>query len=101
MLGHRMAGKSRSHLLYIDNGPPFGGRLAVIEIETGELTDYCIKGHGQIYWSPDGNYVVINKTEDETYRGDHTGVTIVSLVDGWAVRLSDEDREVAGWMKSP
>lgn len=79
-------------------------KLAVLDIITGEVTNYCIPGdfHNDSspapIWSPDGQQlVVVSKDESDI---NHRDVILVDIVHGWAAKIA-EDVSPVGWMTSP
>jgi hypothetical protein len=78
--------------------------LAIIDIETGEVTNTCLRivtggeGFGIGYdfptiWSPDSTQLVVM----EWYEADHRRVYLVDLDKGYAAPIA-EDMEPAGWL---
>jgi hypothetical protein len=74
-------------------------RVALLDMETLEITDYCIPVRGVVpppLWSPDGTqFLVVDRYED-----DHQYVILVDIVQGFAAIIT-EDMEPVGWMVSP
>jgi Tol biopolymer transport system component len=73
---------------------------AVLNLDTLEITDYCIPVRGlQLpapVWSPDGTQFLI---VDEYTEG-HRRIILVDIVQGFAVQIA-EDMEILGWMVMP
>jgi len=78
-----------------------GQNLAVLEMETQQVTDYCIPGsiHGDApppIWSPDSRYIAVQNYYD-------TNASHAILVDtkqGWAAQVSENAMPV-GWLAEP
>lgn len=94
-------------------GPPLGAayekaRLAVLDIQTREVTDYClpITFGGERYrnmdvppapiWSPDSNQLLVQ----DWYAKDRSRVILVDITKGIAAQVA-EDAEPVGWMATP
>ena len=78
-----------------------GARLAILNIETGEVTNYCIQADGFVdpLWSPDGTQllVVAQTSQAESIEG----VVLVDLVRNYAAKIADaENVKPVGWMVS-
>ena len=88
---------------------PFkSGQLAILDLESGQVTNYCVPGdetapmsaltytaHAPI-WSPDGRQVVVqNLHADRSSR-----VILVDIVQGWAAEIA-KNMEPVGWLKAP
>ena len=76
-----------------------GYNLAILDLETHFVTDYCIPGSsgatGEPIWSPDSQYIVIASDEvTNTHQ-----VVLIAPFDGWAARIAD-DFIPRGWMKT-
>jgi hypothetical protein len=80
--------------------------VAVLDIKTLEVTDYCIKvtyagdgyGGGQPpapIWSPDGTQFLVV----DWYRKDHQRVILIDIAQGLAAQIA-QDMEPDGWMAS-
>ncbi len=76
-----------------------GQQLAVLDLNTGILTNYCVLGNGPIYWSPDGDYLAIGTLHpDPRFRGLWIrNISIVSINEGWVVEIA-ETAEPTGWL---
>jgi hypothetical protein len=70
--------------------------IAIVNVETGEITDYCITGYEVTpIWSPDSRQIAIAyHNQDETYEG----IAILDIFDEKAFLLA-EDVRPAGWIK--
>ncbi len=71
--------------------------LAVLDVASGEVTQYCISGYRTPIWSPDGRQIAINQNIDglDTFK-------IVDLEAGIAYAIAGEEAvKVEGWMISP
>ncbi len=82
-------------------------QLAVLNIETGEVTNYCLKGDAFAdnamqpsppIWSPDGTQLLIISRipEDTKVRR----VVVVDIVHNYAAQIN-KDMEPVGWMVAP
>lgn len=83
-------------------GPPLGSayekaRVAVLDMATLTITDYCVNitfnGDASPIWSPDGRQFVIT----DWYEKDHRRVILVDIEQNIATQIA-EDMEPAGWM---
>ncbi len=80
-----------------DDEFPVRDALAVLDVASGEVTQYCISGYRTPIWSPDGRQVAINQNIDgrDTFK-------IVDLEAGVAYAIAAEDAvKVEGWMIPP
>jgi hypothetical protein len=90
-------------------GPFEDDRLAVLDLETGMVTNYCITGDPfhqkasddsllEPIWSPDSTQmlVVSRDPEDTSIRR----IILVDVMEGWAAQIGTE-AEPVGWMVSP
>ncbi|HLO16645.1 MAG TPA: hypothetical protein VK206_17560 [Anaerolineales bacterium] len=84
-----------------------GPRLAVLNIETGEVTNYCIKGDAFSdneaepwlpIWSPDSTQLLVisRPPEDTKVRR----VVVVDILHNYAAKIN-ADMEPEGWMVAP
>jgi hypothetical protein len=86
-----------------------GPQLAVLNIETGEVTNYCIKGSafadntvedyaGPPIWSPDNTQLLVisRPREDTKVRR----VVLVDIMNNYAAKIN-ADMEPKGWMVAP
>ncbi len=74
-------------------------QLAVLDLETLQVTNYCIEGAAvgdHPVWSPDGTQLIIEGRIDK----DHLGTILVDLDKKIAIQIAGEFR-FAGWMVSP
>jgi WD40 repeat protein len=74
-------------------------QLAILDLETLQVTNYCIDGAmGDNYpvWSPDGRQLIVEGRIDK----DHIGTILVDLDKKIAFRIAGYFRPV-GWMVSP
>lgn len=84
-----------------------GLQLAVLNIETGEVTNYCIKGDAfadnatqpsSPVWSPDSTQLlVISRIPEDTKV---RRVVVVDVLHNYAARINS-DMEPVGWMGAP
>ncbi len=86
-------------------GPPFyaayeKARVAVLDMATLNITDYCVnislRGDESPIWSPDGRQFVIT----DWYEKDHRRVILVDIEKNIATQIA-EDMEPVGWMIAP
>jgi hypothetical protein len=86
-----------------------GPQLTVLNIETGEVTNYCIKGSafadntyedyaGSPIWSPDNTQLLVisRPSEDTKVRR----VVVVDILQNYAAKIN-ADMEPKGWMVAP
>jgi hypothetical protein len=78
------------------------GELAVLDINTQEVTLYCIRGEfktggGELpVWSPNSQQILVKSVTEEG----EALVVFVDIVEGWAAEII-EGYTPAGWMVSP
>ncbi len=80
-----------------DEDFPIHQALAVLDIASGEVTNYCISGYRTPIWSLDGKQIAINQNIDgrDTFK-------ILDLESGVAYAIAgDEAMKVEGWMIPP
>jgi WD40 repeat protein len=80
-----------------DDQFPLRDTLAVLDVASGEVTQYCISGYRTPIWSPDGRQIAINQNIDsrDTFK-------IVDLEAGVAYAIAGEGAmKVEGWMVPP
>ncbi|MEJ2570682.1 MAG: hypothetical protein P8Y98_09080 [Anaerolineales bacterium] len=80
-----------------DDEFPVRDALAVLDVASGEVVNYCISGYRTPIWSPDGHQIAINQNIDErdTFK-------IVDLDAGVAYAIAGEEAmKVEGWMIPP
>jgi len=80
-----------------DDAFPVRDALAVLDVNSGEVTNYCISGYRTPVWSPDGSQIAINQNIEgrDTFK-------IVDLEAGVAYNISgDEAIKAEGWMLPP
>lgn len=71
-------------------------RLAVVDLKTGVVTNYCVLADYGLYWSRDGRFLAVNGSEDyppvsHTY--------LIDLEEGWASLIEKGAAErVVGWI---
>jgi hypothetical protein len=77
-------------------------RLAILDIQTGELTDYCIMSSASQYpnsiWSPNGRQLAV-----QTFVGEDIGehyLIVIDIASGKAMKLP-VGGFLVGWMASP
>jgi hypothetical protein len=85
---------------------PIGEALAILNVETLEVTDYCIPGRLKLegggwgahapVWSPDGQQLVVESIDLEK----QITAILVDLERGYAARIA-EGLTPVGWMMSP
>ncbi len=82
--------------IYQDDKYIVADELAVLDIESGEVTNYCISGFYPPIWSPDGTKILINQS-----RSSPSTYTILDLEEGIVVPIiEDQDVYIDGWMLS-
>lgn len=78
---------------------PFYSYLAVLEVKTRKVINYCIPtsfgNDPQPVWSPDGEYLAIQSDKDSSER-----VILVNIKQGWAVQIASDARPM-GWLAPP
>ncbi len=83
-------------LTIVDDEAPVNRELAVLNVESGEVTNYCISGYATPIWSPDGRQIAINQNPAGPYT-----YKIVDLTEGVAFSIAgDEEVNIGGWMIS-
>ncbi len=74
--------------------------LAVLEVDTHRVINYCVSGDAYSaptpVWSLDGRYIAIRNYEEELSR-----IFLVDLAQGWAATIAGEDIWPVGWLQSP
>jgi hypothetical protein len=82
--------------IYQDGKYIVADELAVLDIESGEVTNYCISGFYPQIWSPEGTKILINQS-----RSSPSTYTILDLENGIAVPIiKDQELYISGWMIS-
>jgi hypothetical protein len=75
-------------------------RVAILDMKTHEITDYCIPIRGipdqTPVWSPDSVQFLVT----DQHNVDHRSVILVDITKGLAVKIAD-DMEPVGWMLNP
>jgi dipeptidyl aminopeptidase/acylaminoacyl peptidase len=77
-------------------------RLAVLNIETGQVINYCIQSYGSVYpiWSPDGTQLLVF-VQDVQAQSIPRAV-LIDLLGNYAAQIAEADYLVpVGWMVSP
>jgi Tol biopolymer transport system component len=79
-----------------------GQNLAVMDLETLQVTNYCIHGSVQgdassPVWSPDSKYIAV----EEYYATNARRTILVNPMGGWATWIVDENVFPVGWMITP
>lgn len=79
-----------------------GDHLAVLDLHTMEVVDYCILGNSGGFgsspvWSPDGRYILVESHESN--RGNGRAI-LIDLVGIQAIQIS-QDMKPIGWMVAP
>jgi hypothetical protein len=76
-----------------------GTHVAVLDLDTQAVTDYCIPIRGVTkvdpIWSPDGNQFLVV----DAYAENHQSVILVDITQGYAVQIA-EDMMPMGWLVS-
>lgn len=78
-----------------------GEFLAVMEIETRIVTNYCIYvvpgGTGpQPIWSPDSRFIAV-----EPHEPDNDRVIVVDSEQGWVAQVAGDNSYPGGWLATP
>jgi hypothetical protein len=93
----------------VQPGPYDDDRLAVLDIETGSVTNYCIPGDpfqlgysadslSAPIWSPDSTQLLVTNRDPQTTTTSR--VVLVDIMKGWAAQIAG-DVEPVGWMLAP
>ena len=76
-----------------------GYNLAIIDLETQQVTDYCIPGSSEAiikpFWSPDSQYIVVGSIDVAK----QLQVILIAPFARWAARIAD-DFTPYGWMRT-
>jgi hypothetical protein len=86
----------------IEYSSRIGYYLMVIDVATGEMTNYCVFGGSEHtrpeapIWSPSGEQLAVEYMRDDG----SAAINVVDLIDGYAARIL-EDYRLLGWMTSP
>jgi Tol biopolymer transport system component len=90
-------GTKIAFFLKIGDEEPEVYQLAIIELITNKIINYCIEGM-YVRWSPDGQYLLLTQ---DFYSGSRThDAYLIRLEDGAAWKIS-EYFYVNGWMVEP
>jgi Tol biopolymer transport system component len=75
------------------------GDIYLLDIDTGAITRLTQGARARwLYWSPDGEYLLFNRPEDERKPPDHVDLYLLRVSDGELKRLTDDGRaDVALW----
>jgi Tol biopolymer transport system component len=100
-------GKLLAFWVSVQPGPHKDSHLAVLNIETGEVTNYCVKGDpfadnamqsSPSIWSPDSTQLlVISRIPEDTKI---RRVVVVDIENNYAAQIN-QDMEPVGWMVAP
>jgi Tol biopolymer transport system component len=75
--------------------------LAVLEIQTQIVINYCVWGEPFTapppVWSLDGRYIAIRKFDDQGV----SQILLVDLEEGWAAPIAGPDVWPVGWLNAP
>ena len=86
----------------LEHNPAHPHQLAVLDITTGIVTSYCIKGLDSPVWSPDGKFLAVRASflEDPDVM-EIRDVYIIDLENNVAIKVTENGyNEVVGWMVS-
>lgn len=75
--------------------------LAVVDLQTLEVTNYCITSSfagSALIWSPSGEQLVFGNLSED---GKQRRAILVDVVQGYAASIAIGDLEPVGWMASP
>lgn len=72
-------------------------QLAILNLETGEVTNTCIQGEGEPIWSPDSKQIAIHLYQEDEY---NTDIILVYFEEGIAATIV-RGASVGGWLVSP
>jgi Tol biopolymer transport system component len=79
-----------------------GTHLAALNIETGEVINYCIQSFGSVYpiWSPDGTQLLVFLQDVQAQTIPR--VVLVDLIGNYAAHMAEDGYVVpVGWMVAP
>lgn len=95
--GYRLSPDETQIAFWMDDGQGMGEglQLAVLNMNTDQVTNYCISGAGYPIWSPDSTQLLVLTTEQEAYS------TILVDLDQKIAALIAEETEPQGWMLAP
>lgn len=73
--------------------------IAIFDMETQEVTDYCLPGVNSpaLVWSPNGKQIVVDISSTDS---ESRGVILIDIIKGYAFQIS-EDMTVEDWIISP
>jgi hypothetical protein len=75
-------------------------QLAVLDLETSDITHYCLPVYGRPIWSEDGKFIALGgKPSDEPTALDTDRVYVISLDQNIAMEISDVNNSPKGWME--
>lgn len=72
-------------------------QLAILDVETGEVTNTCLRGKSQPVWSPDSKQLAIHSYQENEYYPD---IILLDIDEGIAVTIA-RDASIGGWLVSP
>ena len=72
-------------------------QLAILNVQTGEVIDTCLRGEGEPVWSPDSKQLAIHLYQEDEY---NTDVILVDFEKGIAATIV-RGASVGGWLVSP
>jgi hypothetical protein len=79
-----------------------GARLAILDIENGEVINYCLQSDGYMepIWSPDGTQLLVVTQDSQTQSNNRE--VLIDLVRNYAAKLGDADYvKPVGWLVAP
>ena len=102
-------GKFVAFWIMVQPSPFDDDRLAVLDLETGLVTNYCIPGDpfqlkassdslSAPIWSPDGTQILVTNRNPQSTTTSR--VVLVDIMENWAAQIATEVEPV-GWMLAP
>jgi hypothetical protein len=81
---------------WLGSGLPLGiHQLAILDIASGVVTNYCLKGTEPPVWSPDGHYLAVMAANSSDLVNQ---VYIVDIENKMAYLVKDRESDLNGWM---
>jgi hypothetical protein len=73
-----------------------GPNLSVIDLDTLQITNYCIPQPGLTIWSPDSKYIVVTSPSGES----NQRAILIDPINDWAASIDNNDvYDPRGWMR--
>jgi hypothetical protein len=93
-------GRYLAFWLAVNPSPYPGSNLAVLDLETRQVINYCVPGSPAKFplepvWSPDSRYIALVDYYDRKSSDSH--VILVNPTEGWAAQIAD-NLTADGWM---